>query len=168
MTESPVFGLVLRLSVPTTFSMLITSIYNLADTYFVSSLGNSAISAVGVVYSIQSIIQAVGYGFGMGSQSLISRKLEFLFLKGIYRARKKQFKIGTSININIKRECFSGNNYFPRSILFLYITLESLYKVSNTQSWKEKNYLLTTNCALLIADSVCVSNNTLMLLSRLL
>lgn len=75
MTESPVFGLVLRLSVPTTFSMLITSIYNLADTYFVSSLGNSAISAVGVVYSIQSIIQAVGYGFGMGSQSLISRKL---------------------------------------------------------------------------------------------
>lgn len=75
MTESPVFGLVLRLSVPTTFSMLITSIYNLADTYFVSSLGNSAISAVGVVYSIQSIIQAVGYGFGMGAQSLISRRL---------------------------------------------------------------------------------------------
>lgn len=75
MTESPVFGLVLRLSVPTTFAMLIKSIYNLADTYFVSSLGNSATSAVGVVFSIQSIIQAVGYGFGMGSQSLISRRL---------------------------------------------------------------------------------------------
>lgn len=75
MTESPVFGLVLRLSVPTTFSMLITSIYNLADTYFVSSLGNAATGAVGVVYSIQSIIQAVGYGFGMGAQSLISRRL---------------------------------------------------------------------------------------------
>ncbi len=75
MTESPVFGLVLRLSIPTTFSMLITSIYNLADTYFVSSLGNAATSAVGVVFSIQSIIQAVGYGFGMGSQSLISRRL---------------------------------------------------------------------------------------------
>lgn len=75
MTESGVFGLVLRLSVPTTFSVLITSIYNLADTYFVSSLGNSATSAVGVVYSIQSIIQAIGYGFGMGAQSIISRKL---------------------------------------------------------------------------------------------
>lgn len=75
MTESPVFGLVVRLAVPTTFSMLITSIYNLADTYFVSSLGNSATSAVGVVFSIQSIIQAIGYGFGMGAQSLISRKL---------------------------------------------------------------------------------------------
>lgn len=75
MTEDPVFPLVLRLSIPTTFSMLITSIYNLADTYFVSSLGNSATTAVGVVFSIQSIIQAIGYGFGMGAQSLISRRL---------------------------------------------------------------------------------------------
>ena len=75
MTEAPVFSLVLRLSVPTMFSMLITSIYNLADTYFVSALGNAATSAVGVVYSIQSIIQAIGYGFGMGAQSLISRRL---------------------------------------------------------------------------------------------
>lgn len=75
MTEAPVFGLVMRLSVPTTVSMLITSVYNLADTYFVSSLGNSATGAVGVVYSIQSVIQAVGYGFGMGAMSLISRKL---------------------------------------------------------------------------------------------
>lgn len=75
MTESPVFGLVLRLSIPTTFSMLITSIYNLVDTFFVSSLGNAATGAVGVVFSIQSIIQAIGYGFGMGTQSLISRKL---------------------------------------------------------------------------------------------
>lgn len=75
MTESPVFSLVLRLSVPTTVSMLITSIYNMADTYFVSSLGNAAASAVGIVFSIQSIIQAIGYGFGMGAQSLISRRL---------------------------------------------------------------------------------------------
>ena len=75
MTEEPVFPLVLRLSIPTTFGMLITSIYNLADTYFVSSLGNAAASAVGVVFSIQSIIQAIGYGFGMGAQSLISRRL---------------------------------------------------------------------------------------------
>ncbi len=75
MTGSPVFGLVMRLSIPTTFSMLVTTIYNLADTYFVSGIGNSAAVAVGVVFSIQSIIQAIGYGFGMGAQSLISRKL---------------------------------------------------------------------------------------------
>lgn len=75
MTQAPVFGLVFKLSLPTTFTMLITSIYNLADTFFVSSLGNAATGAVGVVFAIQSIIQAVGYGFGMGTQSLISRKL---------------------------------------------------------------------------------------------
>lgn len=75
MTESPVFGLVVKLAIPTTLSILITSIYNLADTFFVSSLGTSATSAVGIVYAIQSIIQAVGYGFGMGALSLISRKL---------------------------------------------------------------------------------------------
>lgn len=75
MTESAVFPLVLRLSVPTVISMLITSIYNMADTVFVSSLGNDCISAVGVVYSIQSVIQAIGFGFGMGAQSIISRRL---------------------------------------------------------------------------------------------
>lgn len=75
MTEKPVFGLVLRLCIPTTCSMLITSIYNIVDTLFVSSLGNTQTAAVGVVYSIQSIIQAVGFGFGMGAQSLISRLL---------------------------------------------------------------------------------------------
>lgn len=75
MTESPVFPLVLRKSVPTMLSMLITSVYNLADTYFVASLGNSATSAIGIVFSLQSVIQAIGYGFGMGAQSLISRRL---------------------------------------------------------------------------------------------
>lgn len=75
MTESSVTGLVLKLSVPTVVSMLITSAYNMADTYFVSSLGNSATGAVGIVFSIQSVIQAVGFGIGMGCSSLISRKL---------------------------------------------------------------------------------------------
>lgn len=75
MTERSVPRLVLELSIPTMVSMLITSAYNMADTYFVSSLGNSATGAVGVVYSVQSIIQAVGYGLGMGCSSLISRKL---------------------------------------------------------------------------------------------
>lgn len=75
MTGDPVFGLVVKLSIPTIISMLITTIYNTADTYFVSALGNAATGAVSVVYSIQAIIQAIGYGFGMGSQSLISRRL---------------------------------------------------------------------------------------------
>jgi len=75
MTETPLTKLVLSLSLPSVISTLMTSIYNMADTYFVSSLGDSAIGAVGIVFSIQSIIQAVGFGISMGSSSLISRNL---------------------------------------------------------------------------------------------
>ncbi len=75
MTETPIARLVISLSIPTVVSMLMTSIYNTADTYFVSSLGDSAVGAVGIVFSIQSIIQAVGFGLAMGSGSLVSRKL---------------------------------------------------------------------------------------------
>ncbi len=75
MTESSVTKLVISLSIPTVLSQMITSIYNMADTYFVTSLGDSAVGAVSVVYALQSIIQAIGYGLAMGASSLVSRKL---------------------------------------------------------------------------------------------
>ena len=75
MTETPVTRLLIALSIPTVISMLMTSIYNMADTYFVSSLGESPVGAVGIVFSLQSIIQAVGFGLSMGCGSLVSRKL---------------------------------------------------------------------------------------------
>ena len=75
MTETPVGKLISTLSVPTIISMLVTSIYNMADTFFVSKLGTSASGAVGIVFSVMAIIQAVGFTFGMGSGSWISRLL---------------------------------------------------------------------------------------------
>lgn len=75
MTEKPVKRLILTLSVPTVISMMVTSAYNMADTYFVSKLGTSASGAVGVVFSLMAIIQAVGFTVGMGSGSIISRLL---------------------------------------------------------------------------------------------
>ncbi len=75
MTETPVARLVLSLSIPTVLSQMITSIYNMADTYFVTGLGDSAVGGVSVVYALQSIIQAVGYGLAMGAGSLVSRRL---------------------------------------------------------------------------------------------
>lgn len=75
MTKMPVARLVISLAVPSIISMLITSIYNMADTFFVSQLGTSASAAVGVVFSLQSIIQAFGFTLGMGSGSYISRSL---------------------------------------------------------------------------------------------
>ena len=75
MTEAPVPRLISRLAVPTIVSMLITSIYNMADTYFVSQIGTSASAAVGIVFSLMAIIQAVGFTLGMGSGNLVSRML---------------------------------------------------------------------------------------------
>ncbi len=75
MTETPTGALVLRLGLPTTVSMLVTTIYNMADTYFVSSLGTSQSGAVGVVFALMTIIQAFGFMFGHGAGSNIGRLL---------------------------------------------------------------------------------------------
>ena len=75
MTKTPIPRLVVSLAIPTVLSQLISTIYNTADTYFVSKIGTSATAAVGVVFSLMSLIQAVGFGLGMGAGAIISRKL---------------------------------------------------------------------------------------------
>ncbi len=75
MTTAPVSRLIITLAVPTIISMMVTSLYNMADTFFVSQLGTSASGAVGIIFSIMAIIQAVGFTIGMGSGSLMSRSL---------------------------------------------------------------------------------------------
>ena len=75
MVNTPVPKLIIQLGLPTIASMLITSIYNMADTYFVGTLGKSASGAVGVVFSLMAILQAFGFLYGHGSGSLLSRKL---------------------------------------------------------------------------------------------
>ncbi|MBE5961903.1 MAG: MATE family efflux transporter [Lachnospiraceae bacterium] len=75
MVETPVQKAVISLAIPTTISQLVTVIYNTADTYFVAQIGTSAAAAVGVVFSLMSLIQAAGFGLGMGASSLISRQL---------------------------------------------------------------------------------------------
>ena len=75
LTEAPVEPLICKMAVPTIISMLITSIYNMADTFFVGWLGTSATGAVGVVFPLMALIQAVGFFFGQGSGNYISRQL---------------------------------------------------------------------------------------------
>jgi putative MATE family efflux protein len=75
MTAYPVEKLVCRMAVPTIAIMLVSAMYNMADTYFVGSLGTSATAAVGVSFSLMAIIQAAGFFFGHGAGNYISRAL---------------------------------------------------------------------------------------------
>jgi len=75
MTETPVSRLIPSLAVPTIISMLVTSIYNMADTFFVSQINTSASAAVGIIYSLMAMIQAIGFTLGMGAGNFISRSL---------------------------------------------------------------------------------------------
>jgi putative MATE family efflux protein len=75
MTQTPVAKLVVSLGVPTMLNMMVTSLYNLADTYFVSGISEQATGAVNVVLSLMSIIQAIGFTLGMGAGSIVSRLL---------------------------------------------------------------------------------------------
>ena len=75
MTTAPVERLIARLAVPTIISMLITTIYNMADTFFIGMISTAASGAVGVSFSIMAIIQALGFFFGQGAGASISQAL---------------------------------------------------------------------------------------------
>lgn len=75
MTQTPIPRLIISLAIPTILSMLATTIYNLVDTAFVGKLGTSASGAVGVVFGFMAILQAIGFMFGQGGGSLLSRRL---------------------------------------------------------------------------------------------
>lgn len=75
MTTMPVPKLIISLAIPSIISMLISSLYSMVDTFFVSRLGTSATGAVGIVFSLMAIIQAIGFTLGIGSGSNMSRLL---------------------------------------------------------------------------------------------
>lgn len=75
LTQEPIHRVILTMAVPTIISMLITSLYNIADTFFVGQLDTQAIAAVGVVFSVMFFIQAISFFFGNGSGNYISREL---------------------------------------------------------------------------------------------
>jgi len=101
MTKTPVKRLISRLAVPTVISMLITMLYNIADTYFVSKISVSASGATGVLLSLMGLIQAFGFMFGQGAGSNISRRLG---AKEIEKAREyasTAYFLGLSVGLLI-------------------------------------------------------------------
>ena len=93
MTKTPISRLIIGLGIPTTLSMMVTSLYNLADTYFVSSVSEAATAAVNNLLALMSIIQAIGFTYGMGSGSIVSKLLGKRDREGADRVASSSFFI---------------------------------------------------------------------------
>ena len=75
LTQGPVGKVIVRMAIPTIISMLVTSLYNLVDSYYVGQINTQATAAVGVAFPIMSVMQAIGFFFGQGTGTYISRLL---------------------------------------------------------------------------------------------
>ena len=71
MTTEPVGRLVAELGVPSMLSMVISTVYNMVDTWFVARLGTQATAAVGISFAIMELINSLGYLFGTGGGTRI-------------------------------------------------------------------------------------------------
>ncbi|MBR3738584.1 MAG: MATE family efflux transporter [Eubacterium sp.] len=101
MTKTPIKKLISRLAIPTVISMLITMLYNIADTYFVSKISVAASGACGVLLSLMGLIQAFGFMFGQGAGSNISRKLGAKEIEQAREYSSTAYFLGLSVGLII-------------------------------------------------------------------
>lgn len=73
MTGQPVKPLILKLCLPAVISNLVTTAYNLTDTFFIGQLGTAQSGAIGIAFSIMTVMQALGFFFGNGAGNSMSR-----------------------------------------------------------------------------------------------
>lgn len=72
MKEKPIFPLLLGMGMPIVLSMLVNSLYNIVDSYFVAQISENAMEALSLVFPIQNFINAMAIGFGVGINALIA------------------------------------------------------------------------------------------------
>ena len=150
MTGQPVERLILKLGLPTTISMLVTSIYNMADSYFVGKINTQASGATGIVFGLMAILQACGFMFGHGAGSIISRKLG---AKDVEEARKysaTSFYCALCMGFVILVLCLS----FINPLMRLLGSTETILPYARTYA----TYILLAAPAMV---SSCVMNNIL-------
>ncbi len=122
LTTTPVPKLILSLSVPTILSMLVTAIYNTADTFFVSrvstdlDISTAATAAVGLSFTVMAIIQAIGFFCGHGSGNYLSRMLGRGDMKEANEMASTGFALALIIGFTM---AILGNIYMPSIAAFL-------------------------------------------------
>lgn len=150
MTQTPVNRLIVSLSVPTVISMLITMIYNMADTYFVSKIGVSASGATGIVFSLMAVFQAFGFMFGQGSGSNIARHLGAKDTDSANQFCSTAFYVSLVISIVIAVLCLA----FLEKLMLIMGSTDTILPYSKTYGF----YIIAAGPALTVS---CVLNNIL-------
>ena len=150
MTQQPIPGLIMRLGVPTMISMFVTTLYNMADSYFVGQINTSASGATSVVMGLMAILQAIGFMFGHGSGSIISRKLGEKDIESARRFSATGFYSAL----------FSGFFMLIAGSVFL-TPLMRLLGSTDTILPYAKTYAMCILCAAPALVSSCVMNNIL-------
>ena len=95
MKERPVLGLVVRMSLPMVVSMLVNSLYNIIDSFFVAKISEDAMTALSLVYPVQNLVNAVSVGFGIG----ISTAAAFFLGEGRKDAADSSVSAGVLMSI---------------------------------------------------------------------
>lgn len=132
MTETPVAKLILNLGIPTTISMLITNIYNMADTYFVGTQGESAQAATGVLFTVQAIMQGIAFMLGHGGGTFIARALADKNTKEATKYISSAFFVGGIIGLFIT---VLGLSFLEPLVRFLGSTETILPHAKNYGFW---------------------------------
>lgn len=114
MTETPVPKLIVKLAIPTIISMLVTGLYNTADTFFVGKISKENTAAVGLVFTVMALIQAVGFFCGQGSGTFLSRKLGAGERKEAEEMAATGFVVAAFLGVIIAVVC----NHFAEPIAF--------------------------------------------------
>ena len=149
MTETPIARLIIGLGIPTTISMLITGIYNLADTYFVGALGESQQAATGILFTLQSIIQAIAFMLGHGSGTFVSKALADKDTKSATRYVSTAFFTGIGVGL-----IFSiGGLTFLNPLLRLLGSTETILPYA-----RDYGFWVLTACPIMIG-SLILNNN---------
>lgn len=121
MGTSPMLPLILSMSLPAMFSMLIQSLYNIVDSYFVAQLGQDALTAVSLAFPVQMLIIAFAIGTGVGINSLISRRL----------GEKRQTEANRAASHGLSLGLVTGAAFAVLGALFIRTFLESFHPSAN-------------------------------------
>lgn len=96
MKEQPVLKLILSMALPMVISMMVNSLYNIVDSFFIAKISEKAMTALSLVFPVQNLINAVMIGFGIGINAVISFYMGAQDQKGQTRRQLRECYLGRS------------------------------------------------------------------------